>query len=134
MDFSSGLGVDLLPHLSYTMCQNRKFEDDSETELATETRMFQVQLTNALWHRTSPPSNLLYPTLATGPIMQSYKPLGFQNLEGDEDEEEEEDDEGEAEDDEPDEEEGEPVEATGDVDMVLDQPDDDLMDDSDEFA
>jgi len=38
MDFTAGGGTfaDFLPNLSSTMCLNRKFEDDSEAEMAIE--------------------------------------------------------------------------------------------------
>jgi len=62
MIFYSGGGTrgDFLPNLASTMCINRKFEEDSEQELALEHALFQVQLTNALWHRTCPPSSVVY--------------------------------------------------------------------------
>jgi hypothetical protein len=100
MDFccGGGTGADFLPNLASTMCFNRKFGDDNELELETEQRMLQVQLCNALWHRTSPPQNLLYPSAYQLPPQQ-YKPLGFRSLENDDDEEEEEEEEDEVDDD-----------------------------------
>ena len=42
MNFSCGVGtaMDLLPNIANSMCINRKFEDDSELELAIEQKMF----------------------------------------------------------------------------------------------
>ena len=54
--------MDLMPKMANTMCINRKFEDDSELELAIEQKMFQIQLTNALWHRTQLPAGFVQTT------------------------------------------------------------------------
>ena len=125
--------MDFLPTIGHSMCLNRKFEDESELELAVEYKMLQVQLTNALWHRTSPPTNPLFSSGFAQLPQSSYKPLGFRNCDNDDDEEDEEDDDEADDDGEPEEEDdGEPVEPPGDVDMT--GPADELMDDSDEFS
>jgi len=89
MDFT--LGPDLLPNLAHSISINRKFEEDNEQELAVEYKMFQIQLTNALWHKTSPPSNPLLSSTFVQP-QSTYKPLGFRMDNDDEEDEEEEDD------------------------------------------